>query len=42
MDNKTNSSFTDILKLITFWTMVSIPLGWGIYMTVKKVAVLFY
>jgi hypothetical protein len=36
-----NEAKDQTLRLIVMWTLVAAPLGWGVYQTVMKAALLF-
>jgi hypothetical protein len=39
--NESNSQKTPLRKIVTAWTIVAIPLGWGVYQSVVKSLPLF-
>ncbi|MGH7617636.1 MAG: MFS transporter small subunit [Gemmatimonadaceae bacterium] len=41
MTNNQRSSSTLIVKLITAWTLVGVPLAWGVWQVFKKSLDLF-
>lgn len=40
-ENQSVSAGNSVLPLIIYWTVVGVPLAWGVYNTVLKVRALF-